>query len=45
MVQKMREVVPDVTVAAEPALMWRWSKDAATVYDAHGNLVPDPKTL
>jgi len=45
MVREMRVVVPDVTVAAEPALMWRWSKDAATVYDLGGKLVPDPKTL
>lgn len=45
MVTTMRTVVPDVTVAAEPALMWRWSKDAATVYDPDGHLVPDPKTL
>lgn len=29
---------------AEPALMWRWSKSAATIYDAEGNLVPDPET-
>ena len=29
-------------VAAEPALMWRWSKDAATVRE-NGRIVPDPR--
>ncbi len=32
-------------IAAEPCLMWRWSKNAQTVYDTDGNLVPDPETL
>jgi hypothetical protein len=45
MVETMRSsVLPDVCCAAEPALMWRWSKSAATIYDAEGNLVPDPET-
>jgi hypothetical protein len=29
-----------VTVVAEPALMRRLSKDAKTVYDANGRLIP-----
>ncbi len=45
MIDTMRTVVPDVTVAAEPCLMWRWSKDAQTLYDVDGELIPDPRTL
>lgn len=45
MVQVMRrEACPDVVVQASPALMWRWSKSAAEVYDDAGNLIPDPET-
>jgi DNA polymerase I len=40
MVEQMRTVVPDVIVKAEPAAMIRWSKDATTVHDADGRLVP-----
>jgi hypothetical protein len=35
----MREFVPDVHVAAEPALMRRWFKEAETVKDPSGRLV------
>lgn len=42
MVSAMREWVPDVWIAAEPALMRRWSKEAGPVY-VDGRLVPDPK--
>ncbi len=46
MIDTMRTVAcPSVVVAAEPCLMWRWSKSAATVYDLDGNLLPDPETL
>lgn len=39
MVASMREVVPDVLVKAEPALMKHWSKEATAVYEK-GRLVP-----
>lgn len=43
MVTKMKEVVPDVAVKAEPALMRRWYKAAETVYE-NGRLIPwEPK--
>ncbi len=45
MIDTMKTVAcPEVAVAASPALMWRWSKDAAEVWDTEGNLLPDPKT-
>lgn len=44
MVENMRIVVPDVFVSAEPAAMYRLSKEAATVFDTQGNLIPDPGT-
>lgn len=40
MVDTMREYTPDVVARAEPALMRRWYKQAATVRDASGRLVP-----
>lgn len=40
--ETMAEWLPDVFVDAQPALMRRWSKDAATVI-VDGRLVPDPK--
>lgn len=40
MVEKMREVVPDVKVKAEPALQYFWDKTASTVFDAQGRLIP-----
>lgn len=40
MVEKMREVVPDVKVKAEPALMRRWYKGAEATFDSSGRLVP-----
>jgi DNA polymerase-1 len=44
MVERMREFVPDVHVACDPALMLRWYKDAEPVKDANGRLIPwEPK--
>lgn len=40
MVKAMRGVIPDVKISAEPALMYRWSKDAKTVQDEKGRYVP-----
>jgi DNA polymerase-1 len=40
LVESMREFVPDVAVGCEPALMWRWLKDAEPVKDASGRYVP-----
>jgi hypothetical protein len=37
--EAMREVVPDVHIGAEPALMECWTKDADPAYDASGKLV------
>lgn len=43
MVQGMHEVIPNVCVVAEPALMRRWYKKAEPVYE-NGRLVPwEPK--
>lgn len=39
MIREMRRWVPDVTVAAEPALMRYWDKRAEPAYDAAGKLV------
>lgn len=39
MVQAGQTLAPDVYWKAEPALMEVWDKDAASVYDADGNLV------
>ena len=40
----MRKFVPDVRVWCEPALMRRWYKQAETVYDSAGKLIPwEPK--
>lgn len=40
MVVAMKMYVPDVYVAAEPALMYRWLKGAKTVYNERKELVP-----
>jgi DNA polymerase-1 len=40
MVAKMREVVPDVRVSAEPALMRYWTKEADKKLDEKGRLIP-----
>lgn len=40
MVDSMRVYVPDVTVAAAPALMRRWTKEADAAFDARGRLIP-----
>ncbi len=39
MVKTMQEYIPDVPIEAEPALMRRWHKDAAPVYDDSGRLL------
>jgi DNA polymerase I-like protein with 3'-5' exonuclease and polymerase domains len=40
MCDAMQVVVPDVKITASPAAMRRWYKDATTVYDLNGRLVP-----
>lgn len=40
MIASMREFVPDVHIAAEPALMRYWTKAAEPKFDANGRLVP-----
>ena len=36
----MTQYVPDVKIKCEPALMRSWDKNAATVYDVQGKLIP-----
>lgn len=38
MVASMSRILPDVTIRAEPALMYRWDKRAETVLDTDGRL-------
>ncbi len=38
MIDSMRQVLPDVTIRAEPVLMRRWDKKAETVLDSQGRL-------
>ena len=40
MVKAMKKYCPDVAIGAEPALMYRWLKDAEPVYDNTGKLIP-----
>jgi len=40
MVDVMSRYVPDIPVRVEAALMFHWSKNAKTVYDGAGRLVP-----
>lgn len=40
MVEEMRRITPDVLVKAEPAVMYRWSKDAEAWYDGEGDITP-----
>lgn len=40
MIREGRKYVPDVTLAAAPALMTHWTKDAEPVYDRDGRLIP-----
>jgi DNA polymerase I-like protein with 3'-5' exonuclease and polymerase domains len=40
MVEAMRKYCPDVAIGAEPALMYRWLKDAEPVYNQEGKLIP-----
>lgn len=44
MVDSMQVILPDMVVKAEPCLMWRWQKNAKTVFDENGRLkVWEPK--
>lgn len=38
MIDGMRQVMPDVKVGAEPALMYRWNKAAEAVFDSNNRL-------
>jgi len=40
MVSSMERLTPDVKHKVEPALMRRWYKDADTVHDSNGRLIP-----
>lgn len=40
MVTWMAKYVPTISAKAEPAAMYRWSKDADAVYDENGKLIP-----
>ena len=40
MVDAMKKICPDVAVSTEYAVMRRWSKDAESVYDGAGRLIP-----
>lgn len=40
MVERMKDVVPDVAVTAEPALMRYWTKDAEKKLDEQGRFIP-----
>jgi len=40
MVLGASEWIPDIKMAAEPCLMRVWSKDAKTLRDTHGRLLP-----
>jgi DNA polymerase I-like protein with 3'-5' exonuclease and polymerase domains len=40
MIDAMRTVVPDVPITASPSLMTRWYKEAETVRDKTGTLIP-----
>ncbi len=42
--EEMRKFTPDIKITAEPALCRRWYKEAETVYDQAGKLIPwEPK--
>lgn len=40
MIDSMKQITPDVTVKAEPALMYFWSKKAELVLDDNNRLIP-----
>lgn len=40
MIEGMKRVVPDVAIKVLPAAMYYWDKEADTVHDADGKLVP-----
>ena len=40
MLETMAEFIPTIPAKAEPAAMLAWSKDAETVHDANGRLIP-----
>lgn len=40
MLQAAHEIIPEMLMKAEPAIMRRWSKDAEPAFDANGRLIP-----
>ena len=39
MVSAMRQVIPDVRIAVESAVMYRWAKKAELMQDENGNML------
>ena len=39
MISEMQTVMPDVTITVNPSLMFRWYKEAETIYDEEGQLM------
>lgn len=40
MLQAGKDILPFMTMAADPCLMRHWSKDAEAVFDENGKLIP-----
>ena len=40
MLQAAHDIIPEMLMKAEPAMMRRWSKDAEPVFDENGKLIP-----
>lgn len=40
MVQAANELMPGIYITAEPAVMYRWSKNAEPAFDENGKLIP-----
>lgn len=40
MLQAAKEIIPEMLMKAEPAIMRRWSKDAEPAFDENGKLIP-----
>lgn len=40
MLQAAHDIIPDMRMKAEPAMMRRWSKDAEPAFDKNGKLIP-----
>ena len=40
MLQAAHDIIPEMLMKAEPAMMRRWSKDAEPVFDKNGKLIP-----